>query len=188
MTNDGANFRERLLAAQAQDAELKHRYEQEIHNMLEHKLSKAQRWVLVLVMAVLLVLAAIAAVNLSRGATQARPAQDVVLCLLVFGLAAAGWLMWVVVRGVFQVGGHGLTLGLLIGCFSLCTAAILVDVIPEVSQDRQLKTMAALAAIVVIGWAPMAIMAISYYHYRTREKLLEIQYQLAALAEEIRRK
>jgi hypothetical protein len=187
MTPEETQFRDRLVAAQAQDATLKGKYEREIHAMLEQKLNRPVKWLLIALIALCVLAAVLTAANLPRLWSQTPLAREMAICGLVFELAVAASLGWMVARGSLRTAAHGFVLAGLCGVFSLWAAGLLHDVIAGLAPDQRARNAPLPFVVLALGWLPMVLVTISYYHNRTREKLLEIQYQLAELAEEVKR-
>jgi hypothetical protein len=186
MTADDPQFRDRLLAVQKQDDTLKQKYQQEIQAMLQQKLNTPMKWLLVIVMAFGLLAAGLTAANLPRWRLQEPDFQALALFSLVFELTCIACLGWIIARGSIRTGGPEFILALLAGIFSLVVAGFFEDVTRYVPKDQTPHDIVLIIVfVVVLGWLPLVAVTISFYHNRTREKLLEIQYQLAQLAEEI---
>lgn len=188
MTEHNTDFRARLLGAQMQDEQLMSKYQQEIKTMLEHKLTRPLKWLLIALTILCLLAAVLTATNLSRWSREAPLAKEMGICALVFELALAACLGWIILRGSLRAAGHSFALAAISGVLSVCAAGIFADAVRDLPKDQQPRDATMISVIgLVLGWLPMVLVTISYYHNRTREKLLEIQYQLAELAEEVKR-
>ena len=183
MTEDELRFRERLVAAQTQDQALKEGYEQEIKAMLEQKLSKPVKWLLIILIALDLLGVAFTAMNLPRWWSEDL-AREMAICFLVFELVVVVCLGWILAQGSLRAAAPGFALALVCGVLSLGAAILLNDIISRLAPDQGPRELP--VVVLVLGWLPMVLVTLSYYHSRTREKLLEIQYQLAELAEQVK--
>lgn len=181
MIPQNKDFRDRLLAAQAQDEQLKARYEKEIRGMMEPKLTRAVKGFLVVLIGLCLFAAFVTVANLKR----LNP--ELLIPGVAFELTMAGCLSWIVWRGSLNRAAHGFVLAGAAGVFSLCAACFFVDALRGMPEhQRPPQVTAAVIVTLILGWLPMLLVTLSHYHNRTRERLLEIQYQIAELAEEIR--
>lgn len=177
MTRDDKDFRERLLAAQSEDRQLTTRYQQEILAMLEHQLNRPVKAVLIVLTLLCLLAAIVTAANLRR------VDAELGIPSLVFELAMAGCLGWIA-RGKLARAAHGFVLALLFGMFAICVAGYFADSMHNIPDSAHVPFITLAIITLILGWLPMVLVTISYYHNQTREKLLEIQYQLAELIEE----
>ena len=188
MNEEERNSREQLLAAQAQDPRLKMTYQEEMRAMLERKVPAAMRWMLAFYAAVLLLGAVVTALALAR-MTADDPGLKLCVPGLMLALVMAGGLGWLAWRGRPLRAIHGLFGALMVGCFSLVAAGYLFDnLVAAAPADVRVRIGWIPVAVMILGWLPMVLVVNSHYHERTREKLLEIQHQIAELAEEVRKK
>jgi peptidoglycan/LPS O-acetylase OafA/YrhL len=188
MNEEERSSREQLLAEQAQDPKLKLTYQEEIRAMLERRIPAPVRWMLATYAVLLLLVAVVTAGALAR-MTADDPGLELCVPGLVFALAMAGGLAWIAWRGTPLRAIHGLFGALMMGCFSMVAAGYLNDNLLTLAPgDMRARVGWIPAAVLILGWLPMVLVVNSHYHERTREKLLEIQYQIAELAEEVRKR
>lgn len=153
--------------------------------MLEHKMPAPMRWVLAAIVVFILLLTVPTALNLARQMASDDILLEVLIPALVFELAMAGCLIWIAWSGTLRH-IHGFFMAGAVGVWALCIAGFLADLMPMVpAADRHIGFIAIM--VVIVGWLPMVIVINSHYHAMTREKLLEIQYQLAELADQIKK-
>jgi hypothetical protein len=189
VNQDDRSTPERLLAAQCQDPKLKLTYQQDIDAMLNQTMPAPARWLLAAFTVILLLAAIHAVLLLARGGWDDTFQQELLIPALVFELAMAGGLAWITWRGRSLRTIHGFFAAFLLGNFSLFAWFFLNDTrLFLAPPEMQEKFVWISRLVLVLGWLPLALVVNSHYHERTREKLLEIQYQIAELTEEIKKR
>jgi hypothetical protein len=180
---------ERLLSAQAQDPKLKLKYQQGMDALLNKKMPVRVRVVLAGVTGVVLWLAFILAVGVRHGMGDGDVLLEPMVIWLVLALAVACSLAWVTWRGRVLRANHGIFAAVIVGISALiATLFMRFDLIPMEPVEMHAHTEWLSTIIGVLGWVPLALLVNSHYHEKTREKLLEIQLQVAELAEQMKGK
>jgi len=185
MNRTGKDFRDRLIEAEGFDPSYREAYEKEIQAMLEEKVAGTKKWVYVVFMA----LGAFFAVVFGAAALLA-PAEFPLLGRILFGVGAIFGLAWAVLLGMIVKKGK-LNLrtdpGAMAG-MAWATVVIAVTLfmllgsrVPEPITGVQMVVNG--LVFLVMGAVFMVFNRIHQAELKTREKLLEIEYQLAAIAE-----
>jgi cellobiose-specific phosphotransferase system component IIC len=180
---------ERLVAAQGQDPKLKLKYQKEIDVMLNKSMPRRVRVVLVGLTGILLWVAFLLTYNLRRAMESEDSMVGLIVPMLVLVLAVAVDLAWVAWRGRALRASQGIFAGVIVGFGSMIVTVVLRSMM---IRDLPLKMAGEfsfmMTVIAVVGWVPLGLVVNSHYHEKTREKLLEIQLQVAELAEQMRGK
>ncbi len=176
------DFRERLLKVEPMTPALKERYEQEIHAMLEKQLTGVRRWVwlgsAILGLGFLALFGTLAVIT---------PAEFPVYGRVGFVLGALFGIGWAILGiKVFRRGSLDLKLdtraatGLTWG-FVVIMVTLFMVWAPD--SIMGLRMIVSALVFLVMGVAFLLRHVIEQAELKTREKLLEIEYRLAELAE-----
>ena len=194
MNQENPDYRERLLAAQSQNPALKTKYQDEVRAMLDDRLRTSARWVLAGIVVFLLLVATATAFGVTHYvAMDDDTGSQIFIVALTCELILAGWGARIVWRGKINRSTSGFMLALLIGFFSIWAAGFMLDSIrgygepgiPQVPDDLRSLLRIFCTVVIIIGWLPMVVVTILHFHRKTREKLLEIQLQIAELADQL---
>jgi len=190
MNESEKDFRERLLEREQFSPTLKEKYEKEVCAMLEKKLTGIGRWVYigssVLGMGIAIFFGTLAAVP-----PREIPILGRILFVLgaIFGLAFGGFSGWIAKRGRVNLKIHPMVLVGMSWGF-ICIWAALLYFIASGLPDRVKGIQ------IIVGFIPFMIMVavgliaggMGHMQLRTEEKLLEIEYRLAQIAEAVAKK
>ncbi|MCL2648885.1 MAG: hypothetical protein FWD61_18120 [Phycisphaerales bacterium] len=182
MENNDKISPERLLAAQSQDPNLKLTYEQKLSEMFKAGMPSRMRWLLAGFAGIALLAAIMTVIALVRASGDDFLLQ-LLIPALIFELSLGGGCAWVAWRGKPLRTIHVFFAAFILGNFSLVAAGILNDFMAIIPPEARVKAGWVPTLALILGWLPMVLVVNSHYHERTREKLLEIQYQIAELAE-----
>lgn len=200
MDKSDETFRDKLLEIEKPNVNYKEKYEKEIQAMLEKKLTSLGR----AGFAVLAIVGLLAAIQFGGPAFSKLPANEVGFFIravtvpgLVLALAWAALMGWVAVKGTFNLRTQAPAIAgicLLLGFFFIAEMMFMF-VVPVTFENpidwRSIfgTQLALMAFFFLITIALCVILSILYRtEFRTREKLLEIEYHLAELAEKIQGK
>ncbi len=154
--------------------------------MLNKTMPLRVRVVLVGLTVILLWVAFLLAYHLPRAIEFNDDLLELIVAMLVLALALAVYLAWVAWRGRALRASHGIFAGVLVGLGSLMTTLFLRGAAMRHVPVELVGEFGWISTVIgVFGWVPLALLVNSHYHEKTREKLLEIQLQVAELAEQI---
>lgn len=180
---------ERLLNAERMSPAYREEYEKEVRKMVEKKLTGPLKCVYLATAALTAGLAAVfgTVAVISWGKLPAL--ATVAFAIGVpFGLAWTAIALWVVRRGRFDVRSHG---GMMTG-MSWGFVVVLVTLFMLLGAQLPDPVIGVQMVVNGIVFLVMAAVGLLMYHIqraqmRTHEKLLEIEYRLAELAEEVKK-
>jgi len=190
MNESEKDFRERLLEREQFSPILKEKYEKEVQAMLEKKLTGIGRWGYIGLSVVGIGFA------IFFGTLAAVPPREIpilgrILFVLgaIFGLAFGGFSGWIAKRGRVNLKVHPMVLVGMSWGF-ICIWAALLYFIASGLPDRVKGIQ------IIVGFIPFMIMVavglilggMGSMQLKTQEKLLEIEYRLAQIAEAVAKK
>jgi len=190
MNESEKDFRERLLEREQFSPTLKEKYEKEVCAMLEKKLTGIGRWVYigssVLGMGIAIFFGTLAAVP-----PREIPILGRILFVLgaIFGLAFGGFSGWIAKRGRVNLKIHPMVLVGMSWGF-ICIWAALLYFIASGLPDRVKGIQIIVGFITFMIMVAVGLIAggMGHMQLRTEEKLLEIEYRLAQIAEAVAKK
>jgi hypothetical protein len=190
MNKEESDSRERLLAAQSQDPQLRSKHQKEVRDLLSLEMNRPAKWLWAAYGMLFVLAAVVTAISLAH--TESDDIfREILIPSLIFELAMAGCLAWVALRGGRIRSVHWMFMAFIVGNFCIMAVAFMNDVMRQAPADIQGKFGSIFGSIsiviLIVGWLPMVLVVNSHYHERTREKLLEIQFQIAELADQIKR-
>lgn len=181
--NDG--FRERLFKLDHVTPALKERYDQEVHAMLQKQITGARRWVWLGSAVVCVVIAVLLGILAILSPPEVPPLARIgvaVGALFSLGFAVLGLRIWR--RGSIDLKGDTAVYNGLIWVFVVLLITLLMVIAPD--SIIGLRMILSGLAFLVMGAVFLIRHVIEQSELKTREKLLEIEYQLAELAETAR--
>ena len=190
MNESQKDFRERLLEAEQLSLTLKEKYEKEVQAMLEEKLTGVGRGIFIfwavfgIGLGVVFGIAAVLA-----------PKDFPILARIgfvsgaIFGLAFGGLMGWIARKGIFKVKVHSMAVAGMAWVFVIIMLTLFM-VMGGKHPDSVRSVFMVVCGLVylVVVVLIMILGRISYSELKTREKLLEIEYRLAQIAEQITKK
>lgn len=182
MNESHENFREQLLGAERLNPAYQEKYERAVQQMLEQKLSVARK--LGAVVAIAICLGSALLCGVFALATQQPLARIGLVIGSVFGLACAVIVGWIIVKGTLNLRTH-LTLFANM-TWGAAFVMMLLAIVLGAKLSDPIK-----GVQVVVNVLPALIMAgvfiifnrVDQAELKTREKLLEIEYRIAEIAE-----
>jgi hypothetical protein len=183
------SFRERLLELEQMTPAVKERYDKEVQTMLERRITGIGRWFVIGFTVISVVLAVLlgALVIIPPLAEVPQLARIPVAATALFSVGFAIFLLRILRRGSFDLKSDA---SFLIGMIWLFVVLMLIMfmVISLLIPDRIIGLWLIICGLVflLIGAVFLIGHGIARSELRTREKLLEIEYRLAELAEMVK--
>lgn len=182
--NGSRGFQDRLLAAEQLNPEYQEKYNKEVRAMLEKKLTPVQRWGYVFS-------AILGVVFLTVFGIAAIVARELpILARLVFGLGAVFGLAWaafagsIAKRGTLNLRAHPTAMtGMAWGFVIILMTLLLLLGTRQPDSTRSVFVVVSGLVFLVMAAVFMIFNRIDQAELKTREKLLEIEYRVAEIAE-----
>lgn len=187
MNESQKTFRDELLDMEKANTHYKEKYEKEIKQMFEQKLTGLQRWGQVLGLAMglgfFVLFGALAIIVPKEFPLWAR---SIWILGAVFGLVLAGLSVWILKKGTVNLKTDNMAAaGLGWGFIVIIATIVLVysgDLPEPITGVRMLVSILIFEVMAAVGLLKAIIQR---SEVNTREKLLEIEYRLAELAEDV---
>jgi len=187
MNESQKTFRDRLLETEKTNASYKEKYEKEIKQMFEQKLTGLQRWWYIIDLGMGLgffVLFGTLAVIVPKEFP--LWARSIWIIGAAFGLAFAGLSVWVLKKGTVNLKTDNMTAAWLgWGLIVIIASIVLVHSGDLPEPITGVRMLVSILIFEVMAAALLLKAIIQRSEVNTREKLLEIEYHLAELAEKV---
>ena len=189
LPGEGRAFRDRLLASEEVNPDRRAKFQREVQAMFEEKLTHDGRWIYGMGAALGIALA------IGFGGLAALVQDSGLLLRIGFGVGSAIGLAWAVVLGWITVRGavnqrvHPyLITGLAWALLVLMVGLFLVRA-EQLNSPNQV-IMIVVVALFALGAGALVLVTnrVDQIELRTREKLLEMEYRLAEIQEELTRR
>ncbi len=190
MSESHNEFRERLLKAERLNTAFKQKYEQEVRAMLEQKLTGARRWAYIGAAAM-----GIAFAGLFGTLAIILPREFPIWGRFIFAMGAVFGLTWAVLaggivrKGVIKLKTDPTAMAGM--SWGLCVIVVTVLMLAQRDFPDPITGVSSLVIgliFLVMAAVFMIFNRIDQAGLKTQEKLLEIEYRLAELAEEMGKK
>lgn len=181
MPESSKEFRERLLEAETVNPALRQKYEKELRELLEPRITGFKKWFCISMAVFCLAYAAFFSFVVFVSDNSLELPKLFWAMLLPFMVVTAVWLIWLVIKG-----RESLKVNAAVWLWITLFFFYFLVVVMFFARDVLLALLGILIFILVSG--------VSFYRLnlqaqlKTREKLLEIEYRLAELAEQLSRK
>ena len=187
MNESEKDFRERLLEREQFSPILKEKYEKEVQAMLEEKLTGVKRWGYIF-MAVLCTGLAILFGTVAILAPRDFPIWGRFIFAMgaIFGIAWAGLTGWIARKGTLKVKTHPVAMvgmGWGFAVIVVTVALVVARKFPDpITGVRMIVSGLVFLVFAAVG---LILVRVDQAQLKTREKLLEIEYRLAQIAEAV---
>jgi MFS family permease len=190
MNESEKDFRDRLLDAERFSPALKEKYEKEVQEMLEQKLTGVRRWAYICGAAM-----GVGFALLFGTVAILAPREFPILGRIafvtgaVFGLAFAGLAGWIAKKGTLKLKTHPVAMAGMAWGFTVIMVVLFMFLGSGLPDPIIGVRMIVIGLVFLVGAAVGLILArVEQAQLKTQEKLLEIEYRLAQMAEQIAKK
>ena len=184
MNDSNKNFPERLLASEKLNQSYKQKYQKEVQEMLEYKFSVARRLACIVAAVICFGVAILVG---TKAVAQTQILVGIGLAIgSLFNLMCAVLMVWMAIRGTVNLKTHPMLFAKMTwgAAFALMLVAIGLGLTLSDPITSIQVFIGGLVALIMAGVFYL-IRSIDHAELKTREKLLEIEYRLAELSEQI---